>query len=68
MLGWLEKQDVVIGIMAHYIGCDDAEKSIYVYNWMRNDEYTDDITYDTRSKATLAAIDAALDYLTKNNK
>lgn len=68
MLGWLEEHGVVIDILSHYIGCDEYEKSIYVYDWMRNDEYTDDITYETRKEATIAAIDAALEYLIKNKK
>lgn len=61
MLGWLEAQDGI------------GEVDIYeMVSWCYDVHYVDDsdfnLGYKTRKEATIAAIDAALEYLIKNKE
>lgn len=58
MIGWLEEQGILIDV-------EMRTGIAYVYD-RKNKVYVKTITIPTRKEATLAAIDAALDYLSKN--
>lgn len=57
MICWLEKKGILISITA----CNTPDNPIYNYSINRGEESWS--TFSTRKEATLAAIDAALDYL-----
>lgn len=60
MIGWLEEQGILIDIDAEW------NKSVLVYVWdCENKSLINNVFHGSRKKATLAAIDAALEYLTK---
>ena len=69
MIGWLERQGLVIIdtiIVTHPIDGISWYGYKLIFPWQKED-YSK-IKYDSRREATLAAIDAAFDYLSKNNK
>ena len=69
MIGWLERQRLVI-IETLRVTHPIAGISWYSYKLIfpwRKEEYNE-IKYNSRREATLAAIDAAFDYLSKNNE
>lgn len=61
MLGWLEEQEIHIIVVRSDDGFD------VTYYYVLNERYGD-YNYTSRKEATLAAIDAALKYLTNNKK
>ena len=62
MIGWLEEHGILISITA----LNTLDNPIYNYNINRGEESWS--TFSSRKEATLAAIDAALEYLDKNKK
>lgn len=62
MIGWLEEQGLLISILHGY---ETYDKWTFDIDGEKYVEYETG-EYDTRKEATLAAIDAALDYLSKN--
>lgn len=68
MIGWLEEQGVVV-ILVSIIDIDTLCYRWVIHSCQYDDDFMDrsDMTY-SRKDATLAAIDAALDYLIKNKK
>lgn len=72
MIGWLESQKVYINFDTT---SEEGENSNFIITWQYfiYNRYHDSINeefveYSSRPEATLAAIDAALDYLIKNKK
>lgn len=64
MINWLEEQDNIVSIEIFEF---EGYWSFYVITVKPNDSiYGKD--YETRKEATIAAIDAALDYLSNNKK
>lgn len=62
MIGWLEEQGILIDIDTEW------NKSVLVYVWdCENKSLINNVFHGSRKEATLAAIDAALDYLINNN-
>lgn len=60
MLGWLEEQGILIDIDTEW------NKSVLVYVWdCENKSPINNVFHGSRKEATLAAIDAALEYLIK---
>ena len=69
MIGWLERQGlVIIDTFSVTDLIDDLSWYSYRLRFPWQKEKYNEIKYDSRKEATLAAIDAALDYLSKNNK
>lgn len=73
MIDWLEEQGILIDINPinglHFywtLRTKELDEGSGKYIW--ECQYTTDLEYNSRKKATLAAIDAALDYLIKNKK
>lgn len=69
MIGWLEKQDLQIILSVG--SCNMWGFDIYNIDLplrKQNVHHEDCLSFKTRKEATLAAIDEALDYLTKNKK
>lgn len=70
MIGWLERQGLVI--IDTFIVTDLIYDHLSWYSyrlrfpWQK--EQYNEIKYNSRREATLAAIDAAFDYLSKNNE
>ncbi|MCQ2257866.1 MAG: hypothetical protein MJZ41_07735 [Bacteroidaceae bacterium] len=67
MIGWLEEQGIQISIMF----CYQVSSLRWNYDLDNNNMILfehNSIGYPTRKEATLAAIDAALEYLTNNKK
>lgn len=62
MVGWLEEQGV------HEVHLTHVKDGWMVCIFLQNDIIPDEFTYKSRKEAIIAAIDVALDYLTKNNK
>lgn len=62
MISWLEEKGLLISITAR----NTPDNPIYNYNINRCEESWS--TFSSRQEATLAAIDAALEYLINNNK
>lgn len=61
MLGWLEEQGILIDIDTEW------NKSVLVYVWdCENKSLINNVFHGSRKEATLAAIDAALEYLMNN--
>lgn len=62
MIGWLEKQGILVDVSSAF---NHTNVKIYGYRigFGFNDYVSDAVDYPTRKEATLAAIDAALDYL-----
>lgn len=61
MIGWIEQQGMFIQVMKPYNNAD-----LWLYYVRPVDAHRAD--FNTRKEATLAAIDAALDYLMKKKK
>lgn len=62
MIGWLEEQGVFISIVP------DTDENTCA-NYVETKEFSlSNVVCSSRKEATLAAIDAALEYLTKNKK
>lgn len=63
MIGWLEEQGVVV-ILVSILDGDTLSYRWVIHSCQYDDDFNDrsDMTY-SRKEATLAAIDAALDYL-----
>ena len=70
MIGWLERQGLVI--IDTFIVTDLIYDHLSWYSYRLRfpwgKEKYNEIKYDSRREATLAAIDAAFDYLSKNNE
>lgn len=69
MIGWLERQRLVIIEtirVTHPIDGISWYGYKLIFPW-RKEEYNE-IKYNSRREATLAAIDAAFDYISKNNE
>lgn len=76
MISWLEEQGILVDINPinglHFywmLRTKELDEGSGRYMW--ECQYTTperDLEYDSRKKATLAAIDAALDYLSKKNQ
>lgn len=67
MIGWLEEQGILCDVFpTGDYGNDGFGMRIMIKAKRLNRFESDAITYSTRKEATLAAIDAALDYLTNN--
>lgn len=63
MLGWLEEQGILIDIDTEW------NKSVLVYVWeCENKSLINNVFHGSRKEATLAAIDAALEYLSNKNE
>lgn len=63
MVGWLEEQEILIDIDTEW------NKSVLVYVWdCENKSLINNVFHGSRKEATLAAIDAALEYLSNNKK
>lgn len=63
MIGWLDEQGILIDIDTEW------NKSVLVYVWdCENKSLINNVFHGSRKEATLAAIDAALDYLVNNRK
>ena len=64
LIGWLEEQDIFINVNHISAGYGSWLKTI-----SKNEYISENLGYTkSRKEATLAAIDAALDYLSKNKK
>lgn len=69
MIGWFERQGLVIIDtirVTHPIDGISWYGYKLIFQWQK-EEYNE-IKYNSRKEATLAAIDAAFDYLSKNNE
>ena len=62
MLGWLEEQGI------HEIRLVHLKDAWMFYIFLDGNMLPDEYTYPTRKEVTLAAIDAALEYLNNNKK
>lgn len=65
MISWLEEQGIVMDASGAF-NHSDTPVFMYRIGFRFNYFESDAIDYPTRKEATLAAIDAALDYLSKN--
>lgn len=65
MIGWLEEQD---GISSILVDKDQYEKYMYVLRGDKRKIINDAYGFPSRKEATIAAIDAALEYLSNNKK
>lgn len=66
MIGWLETQEAFDSIEIEY--CKDYKIWLYRICTSKEDDCTFKSLFPSRKEATLAAIDAALDYLSNNKK
>lgn len=67
MIGWLEDGKIK-KIRIDSLSYEDHEEWFYSIFDMENNNISFNRNYNSRKEATLAAIDAALDYLTNNKK
>ena len=67
MIGWLEEHEEIDEIAPMEKG-GDWVYVVYMTGYRSDIESPKDTLYPARPEATLAAIDAALDYLVKNKK
>lgn len=63
MLGWLEERDIIEEIE---VGIYEDDKWTYMVHLKNNPARVNHTLYNSRKEATLAAIDAALEYLSNN--
>ena len=62
MIGWLEEQGILVNVSATFLHNNTASY-LYIIGSNFDDYNYNEVAYPSRKEATLAAIDAALDYL-----
>lgn len=70
MIGWLEEQGISVKAMC-FSWCNENKPTWQVHAYQSTTNFWDEIAFGhskSSKEATLAAIDAALDYLIKNKK
>ena len=67
MIGWIEEQGILVDTSAAFLHTN-TPSYLYRIGFRFNDYVSDVVDYPSRKEATLAAIDAALEYLSRNKK
>lgn len=65
LIGWLEERGILVDVSAAFLHTN-TPSYLYRIGFRFNDYVSNAIDYPSRKEATIAAIDAALDYLSKN--